>query len=90
MFRNWPPSREELVASGEGANFDLHGEFRELRPFVEEIKRGRRRSGTQAGRGIPALCDRPAGPFPPGKRPTRTRRWTRTGVTLPQSGGTCS
>ncbi|HEV3022583.1 MAG TPA: hypothetical protein VGX76_08945, partial [Pirellulales bacterium] len=34
MFRNWHPSPEELIASGEGANFDLHGEYRELRPFV--------------------------------------------------------
>ena len=40
-FRNWHPSPEELIASGEGASFDLHGEYRELRPFVEEIKRAR-------------------------------------------------
>jgi transcriptional regulator with XRE-family HTH domain len=45
MFRNWHPSPEELVASGEGANFDLHGEYRELRPFVEEIKRAREAAG---------------------------------------------
>jgi DNA-binding XRE family transcriptional regulator len=40
-FRDWHPSPEELIASGEGASFDLHGEYRELRPFVEEIKRAR-------------------------------------------------
>src|SRR6202162_3966907 len=40
-FRDWQPSPEELIASGEGANFDLRGEYRELRPFVEEIKRAR-------------------------------------------------
>jgi transcriptional regulator with XRE-family HTH domain len=45
MFRNWHPSPEELIASGEGANFDLHGEYRELRPFVEEIKRVREAAG---------------------------------------------
>jgi transcriptional regulator with XRE-family HTH domain len=42
MFQNWRPSPEELIASGEGANFDLHGEYRQLRPFVEEMKRARK------------------------------------------------
>jgi DNA-binding XRE family transcriptional regulator len=45
MFRDWHPSPEELIASGEGANFDLHGEYRALRPFVEEIKRAREEAG---------------------------------------------
>ena len=45
MFCNWHPSPEELIASGEGANFDLHGEYRALRPFVEEIKRAREAAG---------------------------------------------
>src|SRR5437763_463445 len=45
MFRNWHSSPEELIASGEGANFDLHGEFRQLRPFVEEMKRAREAAG---------------------------------------------
>ncbi|HEX5443610.1 MAG TPA: helix-turn-helix transcriptional regulator [Pirellulales bacterium] len=45
MFRNWHPSPEELIASGEGANFDLRGEYRELRPFVDEIKRAREAAG---------------------------------------------
>jgi len=45
MFRNWHPSPEELIATGEAANFDLHGEYRELRPFVEEIKRAREAAG---------------------------------------------
>jgi DNA-binding XRE family transcriptional regulator len=49
MFRNWHPSPEELIASGEGANFDLHGEYRELRPFVEEIKRAREAAGLTLG-----------------------------------------
>ena len=26
MFRDWHPSPEELIASGEGVNFDLQGE----------------------------------------------------------------
>jgi DNA-binding XRE family transcriptional regulator len=41
MFREWHPSPEELIASGAGANFDLHGEYRQLRPLVQEIKRAR-------------------------------------------------
>jgi DNA-binding XRE family transcriptional regulator len=45
MFRNWHPSPEELIASGEGTNFDLHGEYRELRPFVEEMKQIREAAG---------------------------------------------
>lgn len=45
LFRHWHPSPEELIASGEGANFDLHGEFRGLRPFVAEMKRTREAAG---------------------------------------------
>jgi DNA-binding XRE family transcriptional regulator len=45
MFRDWHPSPEELIASGEGAHFDLHAEYRDLRPFVEEIKRAREAAG---------------------------------------------
>jgi DNA-binding XRE family transcriptional regulator len=45
MFRDWHPSPEELIATGEGANFNLRGEYRELRPFVEEIKRAREAAG---------------------------------------------
>jgi DNA-binding XRE family transcriptional regulator len=44
-FRDWRPSPEELIASGEGASFDLRGEYHELRPFVEEIKRARELAG---------------------------------------------
>ena len=44
-FRTWHPSPEELIASGEGASFDLHGEYRLLRPLVEEIKRARDAAG---------------------------------------------
>ena len=45
MFRDWHPSPEELIASGEGANFDLHGEYLQLRPLVEEIKQAREAAG---------------------------------------------
>jgi DNA-binding XRE family transcriptional regulator len=45
MFREWHPSPEELIASGEGANFNLQGEYRQLRPFVEEMKRAREQAG---------------------------------------------
>ena len=44
-FRDWHPAPEELIASGEGAGSDLHGEYRELRPFVDEIKRVREAAG---------------------------------------------
>ena len=44
-FRTWHPSPEELIASGEGANFDLHGEFRGLRSFVAAMKRIREAAG---------------------------------------------
>jgi DNA-binding XRE family transcriptional regulator len=45
LFRDWHPSPEELIASGEGANFDLQGEFRGLRGFVAEMKRTREAAG---------------------------------------------
>lgn len=45
MFRQWHPSPEELIASGEGANFTLQGEFRGLRPFVAALKRTREAVG---------------------------------------------
>ena len=45
MFRDWRPSPEELIASGEAANFDLHGEYHQLRPLVEKIKRAREAAG---------------------------------------------
>ena len=44
-FRDWRPSPEELIASGEGACFDLHGEYRALRPFIDEIKQAREAAG---------------------------------------------
>jgi hypothetical protein len=44
-FRDWHPSPEELIASGEAAIFDLHGEYRELRPFVQQLKRAREAAG---------------------------------------------
>ena len=36
---------EELIPSGEGASFDFHGGYRELRPLVEEIRRIREAAG---------------------------------------------
>src|SRR5208282_3933956 len=39
------PGPEELIASGEAVNFALHGEYQELRPFVDEIKRAREAAG---------------------------------------------
>jgi DNA-binding XRE family transcriptional regulator len=44
-FQDWRPSPEELIASGEGVNFDLHGEYSALRPFVEQIKQAREAAG---------------------------------------------
>jgi DNA-binding XRE family transcriptional regulator len=60
-LRNWHPSPEELIASGEGASFDLHGEYRQLRPFLEEIKRAREEAGLTLAE-VSARCgiDQPA------------------------------
>jgi len=44
-FSNWHPSPEELIAAGEGLNFDLQGEYRELRPLVDEIRKAREAAG---------------------------------------------
>jgi Helix-turn-helix domain len=44
-FRDWHPSPEELIASGEAVNFDLRGEYRPLRPLLEELKRNREAAG---------------------------------------------
>jgi hypothetical protein len=44
-FRDWHPLPEELIASGEGANFDLHGEYRQLRPLLEGLRRAREAAG---------------------------------------------
>ena len=90
MFRNWHPSPEELIASGEGENFDLHGEYRELRPFVEEIKRVREAAGLTRAE-VSRAMGSTSRPFLAWKTATpRTRRWTRSGATLPQSGGAWS
>ncbi|HEX7379316.1 MAG TPA: helix-turn-helix transcriptional regulator [Pirellulales bacterium] len=40
-FREWHPSPEELIASGQGESMNLQGEFRGLRQFVAELKRKR-------------------------------------------------
>ena len=44
-FRDWRPSPDELVATGEAAAFDLRGEYRQLRPLVEQLKRFRQAEG---------------------------------------------
>ncbi len=44
-FRDWHPSPEELIASGEAVTFDLRGEYRPLRPLLEELKRTREAAG---------------------------------------------
>jgi DNA-binding XRE family transcriptional regulator len=44
-FRDWHPSPEELIASGEAVNFDLRGEYRPLRPLLEEMKCAREAAG---------------------------------------------
>lgn len=66
LFRDWHPSPEELIASGEGANFDLQGGFRGLRGFVAEMKRMREAAGItlaevsrRCGTGIVPLGERP-------------------------------
>lgn len=45
LFRDWHPSPEELIASGEGAKFDIRGEYRQLRPFIDELKQAREAAG---------------------------------------------
>ncbi len=44
-FREWRPSPEELISSGEGTQFDLQGEYHALRPFVERLKQVREAAG---------------------------------------------
>lgn len=44
-FRTWRPSPEELIATGDGAAFDLRGEYRQLRPLLDEVKRAREAAG---------------------------------------------
>jgi DNA-binding XRE family transcriptional regulator len=45
LFADWHPSPEELIASGEGKNFALIGEYRYLRKFLAEMKKVRERAG---------------------------------------------
>jgi DNA-binding XRE family transcriptional regulator len=44
-FRDRHPSPEELIATGEAADFDLRGEYRALRPFIEQLKQAREAAG---------------------------------------------
>jgi hypothetical protein len=77
-FREWHPSPEELIASGEGTNVDLHGEYRDLRPFVEEIKRAREAAGL-------TLTEVSVGPLSLETGTTRIQRSTCSGVMLSRS-----
>lgn len=43
LFREWHPSPEELIASGERKHFSLAGEYAALRPFLADLKRLRER-----------------------------------------------
>ena len=45
LFKDWHPSPEELIASGEGGNFALSGEYPYLRPFLAELKQAREQAG---------------------------------------------
>lgn len=45
LFREWHPSPEELIASGEGEQFALSGDYRYLRPFLAKLKQARELAG---------------------------------------------
>ncbi len=90
MFRNWHPSPEELIASGEGVNFDLYGESRGLRPFIEEIKRAREKADSPWPR-CPGVATSTSQRFLAWKPvTTRTRPLTPSGVMPPPSAVACS
>jgi hypothetical protein len=44
-FREWRPSPEELISTGEGTQLDLHGEYHALRPFIDQLKQVREAAG---------------------------------------------
>jgi DNA-binding XRE family transcriptional regulator len=60
-FKDWHPSPEELIASGEAVHFHLSGEYRALRPFVEGLKQAREAAGLTLA-DVSARCgiDQPA------------------------------
>ena len=68
MFRNWHPSPEELIASRRGGELRPPRRVSRAAPVRGGDQAGPRGGGTHPGRGVPALWDRPAGPFSPGKR----------------------
>lgn len=45
QFRDWHPSPEELIASGEGKQFAMTGEYPYLRPFLAGLKQQREEQG---------------------------------------------
>jgi DNA-binding XRE family transcriptional regulator len=45
LFADWHPSPEELIASGQGGNFALFGEYPYLRPFLAQLKQAREQAG---------------------------------------------
>src|SRR6266849_4225810 len=61
MFKDWHPSPEELIASGEAVHFHLSGEYRALRPLLEELKQAREAAGLTLA-DVSARCgiDQPA------------------------------
>jgi len=85
--RHGPAGSPPQIATGEGANFDLHGEFRELRPFVKEIKRAREAAGLTLAEASHRFGSTSRRFLAWRTGTTRTRRSTRSGATLPQSGG---
>ena len=68
MFRNWHPLPNSLMGSGEGASFDLLGEYRDSRRFVEEIKRAREATGLTLVGVSRRVRYRSDGPISQGKR----------------------
>ena len=87
VFQNWRPSPEELIATGQAVKFDLHGEYRELRRSWTRSSRPARRLDSPWPRCpfVVASISRPCRDWKTGT--TRTRRWTRSGVTRPRSAG---
>ncbi|MGO8896822.1 MAG: helix-turn-helix domain-containing protein [Isosphaeraceae bacterium] len=77
----------ESTSTASSARIDLHGEYSELRPFVAEIKRARERARlTLAEMSRRCGIDQPALSRLENGHNEKTRRLTRSGFTLPQSG----
>jgi len=61
MFKDWHAAPEELIASGEAVHFALSGEYRGLRPLLEQLKQAREAAGLTLAE-VSARCeiDQPA------------------------------